>query len=226
MTDHVLDNPAWSALTGPQAAIAEHAGAAARFPADVGPFAGVPQEPDAAAWAALAELVGPGGVAFVTGPKHTPPAGWTVERTLPGVQLDGSDLKVEPDPEAVVLGAADVPEMLDLVERTRPGPFGPRTYQLGVYLGIRRGGALVAMAGERMRPAGWSEISAVCTDPAHRGQGLAARLTRAVGAAIRDRGDVPFLHASAANTNAIRLYEQLGFTLRRETSFDGLRAPG
>jgi predicted GNAT family acetyltransferase len=113
--------------------------------------------------------------------------------------------------------------MLDLVRRTRPGPFEKRTYLLGGYLGIRRGGALVAMAGERMHPPGWTEISAVCTDPAQRGQGLAARLTLAVAAGIRDRGDVPFLHTGADNAPAIRLYEVLGFTLRRETSFDVVR---
>ena len=111
--------------------------------------------------------------------------------------MDGSGLAVRADPEAVRLGPADVPEMLDLVARTQPGPFLPRTITSGTYLGIRRGGALVAMAGERMRPPGWGEISAVCTDPAHRGQGLAGRLVRAVGAVVRERGDVPFLHAAA-----------------------------
>jgi predicted GNAT family acetyltransferase len=95
---------------------------------------------------------------------------------------------------------------------------------LGVYLGIRRGGVLVAMAGERMRPPGWGEISAVCTDPDHRGQGLAGRLVRAVGAVIRERGDVPFLHASASNTAGIRLYRRLGFTHRRDILFGALRA--
>ena len=116
--------------------------------------------------------------------------------------MDGSGLAVRADPEAVRLGPADVPEMLDLVARTEPGPFVPRTIALGTYLGIRRGGALVAMAGERMRPPGWGEISAVCTDPAHRGQGLAGRLVRAVGAVIRERGDVPFLHAAAYERRA------------------------
>jgi ribosomal protein S18 acetylase RimI-like enzyme len=134
-------------------------------------------------------------------------------------------LDVQPDPEAVLLGAADVPDMLDLVARTRPGPFEPDTYRMGTYLGIRHDGALVAMAGERIRPPGWSEISAVCTDPAHRGRGLATRLIRAVGAVIRERGEVPFLHAAGSNTTAIRLYEHMGFTLRRRVQFAALRSP-
>ena len=127
--------------------------------------------------------------------------------------------------EAVRLTAADVPEMLDLIARTRPGPFRPRTIEMGVYLGIRRDGRLVAMAGERLHPPGWTEISAVCTDPAFRRRGLATRLVRAVAAGIRARGETPFLHAAADNTEAIRLYESLGFRLRREVMFGTVRVP-
>jgi predicted GNAT family acetyltransferase len=132
----------------------------------------------------------------------------------------------QPDDEAVALGADDVPEMLELVARTRPGPFRTGTHRMGGYLGIRLGGVLIAMAGQRMHPPGWVEISAVCTDPDHRGKGLAARLVRAVAAGVRAGGDVPFLHVAAANTGAIRLYRQLGFTQRREVVFSALHAPG
>jgi ribosomal protein S18 acetylase RimI-like enzyme len=215
---HPLDNPLWSALTGPQAHLAVRHGRAARFPADISPFATVVD----GGWDDLAVLAG-GGFVVVPAAPDEPPPGWEVAGAIPGVQMDGTALHVGADPEAVRLGPADVPEMLDLVARTEPGPFLPRTIVLGTYLGIRRGGALVAMAGERMRPPGWSEISAVCTDPAHRGQGLAARLVRAVGAVIRERGDVPFLHAAAANATGIRLYERLGFTLRRELLFAALQ---
>jgi predicted GNAT family acetyltransferase len=121
---------------------------------------------------------------------------------------------------------ADVPEILDLVARTQPGPFEPRTIEMGVYLGIRSCGRLVAMAGERNHPAGWTEISAVCTDVDHRGQGLAARLVRAVAYGINQRGERALLRARATNENAIRLYGYLGFELRRTTHFARLRAPG
>jgi predicted GNAT family acetyltransferase len=130
-----------------------------------------------------------------------------------------------PDDEAVRLAAKDVPEMLELVERTQPGPFLARTIEMGNYLGIRRGGALVAMAGERLHPPGWTEISAVCTDAAFRGQGLASRLVLAVAAGIRARGERSFLHAMAGNTTAIRLYESIGFRLRRQVTFVGVRTP-
>jgi predicted GNAT family acetyltransferase len=135
------------------------------------------------------------------------------------VQLVGTGVRGRADPEAAPLTAADLPEILDLVERTRPGPFRKRTPQLGTYLGIRRGDALVAMAGERLRPAGHTEISAVCTDPAFRGAGLAARLIGAVAAGIQARGEVPFLHTAHDNAAAIRLYERLGFTLRTPIIF-------
>ena len=75
------------------------------------------------------------------------------------------------------------------------------------------------MAGERLHPPGWTEISAVCTDSSCRGQGLGTRLVGAITAGIRARGEVPFLHVAGTNTGAIRLYETLGFVIRRATTF-------
>jgi len=222
---HPLDNPALAALLGPQAHLAERRGSVARFAADVSPFVGLPDEPAPADWADLAELVGPGGVAATAGVPAVPPPGWQILMNLDGVQLTGEQVAVRPDAEAIPLAAADVPEMMDLVALTRPGPFLARTLDFGGYLGIRRNGALVAMAGERLRPPGWSEISAVCTDPAFRGKGLATRLTLAVADAITGRGEKPFLHAAAENVTAIRLYESLGFRLRRPATFVVARAP-
>ncbi|MFI5611136.1 GNAT family N-acetyltransferase [Amycolatopsis sp. NPDC051903] len=220
-----LDNPVLSSLSGPHAHFAEQKGQVLRYPADVAPFLALPDEPDEHVWRDIADLAGPGATVVIAGDALTPPPGWTVHGDIPGVQLEGTNLSVAPEPEAVRLTEADVPEMLDLVERTRPGPFLTRTIALGTYLGIRRDGALIAMAGERFHPPGWTEISAVCTDPAFRGQGLAARLVRAVGVGIRDRGELPFLHAAASNVNAIRLYEALGFRLNREIVFTAVEVP-
>jgi ribosomal protein S18 acetylase RimI-like enzyme len=223
---HPLDNPARAALLGPQAHLAERRGDVLRYPADVSPFIALPDDPGQGDWDDLAGLLGPGGVAATAGVPAVPPPGWPVLMNLGGVQLTGEQVAAEPAADAVPLGQADIPEMLDLAARTRPGPFLVRTIDLGGYLGIRRGGALVAMAGERLRPPGWAEISAVCTDAGFRGQGLATRLTLAVAAAITDRGEVPFLHAAADNVSAIRLYESLGFRLRRPATFVVARAPG
>jgi ribosomal protein S18 acetylase RimI-like enzyme len=222
---HPLDNPAYAALTGPQAHLAERVGRALRYPADVAPFVALPLRPEPRDWADLATLVGPGAVVPLAGVAAPPPPGWGTAGTIEGVQLVDAGVGARPDPEAVRLTAADVPEMLDLVARTRPGPFLPRTIELGTYLGLRDGGRLVAMAGERLHPPGWTEISAVCTDPAYRGQGLATRLVLAVAAGVRDRGETPFLHAAADNEPAIRLYVSLGFRLRRTATFQATRVP-
>jgi predicted GNAT family acetyltransferase len=128
-------------------------------------------------------------------------------------------------PEPVILGAADVPDMLDLTERTRPGPFGPRTIELGRYIGVRSDGALTAMAGERMRFDRFVEVSAICVDPAHRGKGLAASLMVLLIQDIQAKGLTPFLHVFADNAGAIALYEKLGFVVRRTLNLIRLIAP-
>lgn len=222
---HVLDNPAVASLTGPHAHFAERRGRVLRYPVDVSPWLALPDEPDARDWADLAALAGPGAEIPLPGYRGEVPDGWEITFRIDGVQFVDDGLAAAPDEQAVRLGPADVPEMLDLVAHTRPGPFLPRTVELGTYLGIRRAGALIAMAGERLHPPGFTEISAVCTDPAFRGEGLATRLILAVAHGIRERGETPFLHTSAENTGAIRLYESLGFRLRHRTAFLAARAP-
>nr|WP_245695382.1 GNAT family N-acetyltransferase [Streptomyces antibioticus] len=221
----LLDNPVWAALDGPHAGFAERIGRAARYPADMYAFAALADPADLAAWADLHRLLGPATTARIKGVDGVPD-GWDVVGGGQGVQLVDTRLRAEPDPEAVRLGPDDVPDILDLVARTRPGPYLARTVHLGTYLGIRHRGRLIALAGERLHLPGWTEISAVCTDPAHRGRGLGTRLVRAVAAGIRERGETPFLHAAAHNTTAIRLYESLGFTLRRRTTILQVRTPG
>jgi ribosomal protein S18 acetylase RimI-like enzyme len=226
---HPLDDPVFTSLTGPQAGLAVRNGNAMRYPSDVAPFFSLPADPDDGDWASAASMAAPGETVMFPALHATPPPGsWELLSVGEGVQLVAGTIGARPDPEAVPLGPADVPDMLDLAARTRPGPFLPRTIELGGYLGIRGDGKLVAMAGERMRPPGHGEISAVCTDEAWRGHGLARRLTLAVAAAIEARGDVPFLHAYAGNAAAIGLYRLLGFRHRRDVLFPVARvtAPG
>ncbi|MFL6121289.1 GNAT family N-acetyltransferase [Actinophytocola sp.] len=220
MAEAELDNPVWAALTGPHRRFAERHGGAARYQPDVAPFLAV-SSPDA--WPDVAALVDPGAVVVAAGVPVPPD--WTVVDEIPGVQLVDAGVVAAPYPEAVRLTAVDVPEMLDLVARTQPGPFRERTIELGTYLGVRHEGRLVAMAGERLHPPGWTEISAVCTDPAHRGQGLATALVRALVAVIRARGEQALLHTVATNTGAIRLYESLGFRVRAKPLFTAVRVP-
>lgn len=224
-TTTALDDPLRAALDGPQAHLAVRHGDAVRYHPDVAPFLAPPRS--AQEWrdaAALGDVM----VVRSAGPLDVPDD-WTLEREIPGVQMVLDDDRPTPtaaDPQLVPLGDPDVDAMLALVGRTEPGPFARRTRELGVYLGIHDELlGLVAMAGERMHVPGACEISAVCTDPAVRGQGLATRLVLAVAAGIRARGETPYLHASADNTTAIRLYEQLGFRLRARPSFVAVRAP-
>ncbi|OLR93106.1 GNAT family N-acetyltransferase [Actinokineospora bangkokensis] len=221
LDDPILDNAAWASLTGPHAHLAERRGSVVRYPVDMSPFAGV--APGTTTFDDVAALFGPGAEAHL--PALVARPAWDITFHVPGVQLVDDGVAGAIDAEAVVLGTGDVAEMTALVERTKPGPFLPRTVEMGTYVGIRREGRLVAMAGERLHPPGWTEISAVCTDAGFRGQGLATRLIRHVVAGIRARGERPMLHTGAENVNAIRLYEQLGFRLRRQVDFTSYRVP-
>jgi ribosomal protein S18 acetylase RimI-like enzyme len=219
-----LDNPAHASLVGPHACLAERHGAALRYPVDVAPYAGLPEHPDPTAWADLVTLAGHGALIRFVGAPVCAPDGWEVARHV-RLQLVDASVKAAHCDEAIRLAVVDVADMLALVERTDPGPFLPRTIELGTYLGIRRNGALVAMAGERLHPPGWTEISAVCTHTEFRGQGLARQLVLALATEIRSRGENAFLHVSADNHRAIALYESLGFQRRRLATFLQARIP-
>ncbi len=155
--------------------------------------------------------------------------GWgVVGEAVAGVQMvDASahDADADADADAILtLGAQDVDDMLALARLTRPGPFERGTRLMGRYLGVRRDGALVAMAGERLHPPGWVEISAVCTHPSARGQGLGGELVRALVAGTRADGFRALLHVEASSP-ARALYERLGFVVRRPVALHRLRPP-
>jgi ribosomal protein S18 acetylase RimI-like enzyme len=221
---HPLDNAVWSALSTCHAALSEGGALARRYQRGFAPFGAV-AVPTPQAFAALASgmaagddvrlfarhAVEPGPFFDVTGHKDL-------------VQMIGPVAGVVADPRRfVVLGDADRAQMHDLVERTEPGPFGPRSPELGRFLGFKAEGRMVAMAGERMHLTGHVEISAVCTDPAWRGRGLARDLMLLVGQAIQARGETPFLHVAADNLGAIALYERMGFARRATTRVTALR---
>jgi ribosomal protein S18 acetylase RimI-like enzyme len=223
---HLLDNPVWHALTGPQEKVAESSGNASRYQPDVAVFAAVPDDPPASTWDELRGLVGPGGVAVLFFEPPDLPAEWERVFRIPALQMMGAAVERATCGAAEVLGTDDVDDMLALVGRTRPGPFERRTIELGDYLGVRDDdGALIAMAGVRMHAPGYVEISAVCTDEGARGRGLARALVRDLVGRIRDRGTTPLLHVAADNVTAIGIYEALGFETRLRTEIIGARAP-
>jgi ribosomal protein S18 acetylase RimI-like enzyme len=214
----LLDRAVWAALTGPHAALGIRSGRAARYPAEVSPFAAV-DAPGASAFDDLAGIVRAGEFVAIFTPEGADLGpGFELVQRLPLVQMVCDKPVAPPAVEPAPPSSADVPEMLALVEATRPGPFGPRTIEMGRYVGIRDGGRLVAMGGERLRVPGHTEVSGICTDPAARGRGLAETVVRAVASRIQARGERPFLHVLAGSPSektAVALYERVGFRERR-----------
>lgn len=223
--DVALDRPVWASLATYHFRLSEGDGLARRFLPDVNLFASA-RDDGSAALAALAALLRPDqSVLILQASAITVPPGVTVVREAKGVQMlapRGTHFQSAGE-DLAPLGDSDAPEMLALARLTEPGPFLPRTHIMGSFLGIRLEGRLAAMAGERMRFPGYTEVSGVCTHPDFRGRGFARRLSAAVAARIQARGDQAFLHAWKGNHPAISLYETLGFRLRTEVHVAQLR---
>jgi ribosomal protein S18 acetylase RimI-like enzyme len=223
-----LDNIMWHSLSGPHQRFAQGDDRARRYPSDVAPFGAVPDVPTPEHYEALRDLIGPGEVTSLFRGDVTVPDGWDVLGTIDGVQMTGPTRSADDplDPRITTLGVGDVEEMVSLTLRTRPGPFAPRALELGTYLGVRIEGQLIAMAGQRARTNDHVEISAVCTDEHHAGQGLGRALVNAQVSLILADGKLPMLHTAASNARAIALYEYLGFRHRRDIHGVVMRSPG
>jgi predicted GNAT family acetyltransferase len=221
---HPLDHPIWNALTSTQSSLAEGGARARRYPPAIAPFAAT-ADMSSPSFAALGELMSLSdqAVLFTTEPV-TAPAEFKILLAAPGEQMIGAPVETTMrSAEIVTLGAADVPAMMELTKLTRPGPFTPRTHELGRFLGIRVDGQLVAMAGERMKPANYIEMTAVCVHPNYRGRGYAQMLLGAISHQIVARGDIPFLHVFSDNAAAIALYRRQGMEIRRRIFVTALR---
>jgi ribosomal protein S18 acetylase RimI-like enzyme len=216
----LLDNPIWSALTTEHAHLAMGRTDARRYPDEIGPLSGMPEQSDAG-YAAMASLAGPGGVvALFFREKPRPPAEWTLVRGGELVQMVAErpklvEIAAPAGVELRKLTSADAPAMVELATLTEPGPFRLRTMELGTFFGILADGRLLAMAGKRMHVPGWVEVSGVCTHPEARGRGYARLLMSCVMEEIIADAKTPFLHAFANNVGAIRVYEDLGFVVRQ-----------
>jgi predicted GNAT family acetyltransferase len=223
---HPLDRPIWTALTTRQVEFARGGPKALAFRTDVEPFAASATE-DGSDLKALASLAVPGDFLLLILAAPSPPLpGLQPVTEAVGVQMVSTREVEGPRPaDAVPLGDGDAAEMIALAELTRPGPFRAATHKLGQFWGIRREGRLVAMAGERLKVPGMTEVSGVCTHPDWQGHGFARQLSAFVARLVRERGETPFLHAYADNAPAIRLYEQLGFTMRREMAVQAFAVP-
>jgi predicted GNAT family acetyltransferase len=216
---HPLDRPIWTSLATRQQPLGFGDDRARRFDPAYGVFAAACDRSEAAR-TALTDLVRTHGVAaLVEADEPDVPAGLTVasRAVLWQMAADPAELKiVTPDFEVVALTDDDAAEMLALATLTKPGPFYARTHQLGDFVGVKLDGVLAAMAGERMKPTGFTEVSGVCVHPDHRGRGYAAGLMSLVAKEILARSETPFLHVYDHNTAAIAIYEALGYRLRRK----------
>ena len=225
-SSHPLDRPVWSALTTRQAPLAEGDGRALRFQAAYGLFA-ASADGSAESLAALPGLIARGGGVALVEAETPPDTPGTEIVSRAGIwQMVCQALTPEARPadfEIVDLTDADAPAMLALATLTEPGPFFERTHRLGQFVGVKADGRLIAMAGERMKPDGFTEVSGVCTDPDHRGRGYAGALMRVVAGRVAARGETAFLHSYAHNRGAIALYESLGFKLRAKLCMTVLR---
>ena len=229
--DVSLDNPTWNSLTTRHAplAIGAHVGhgLARRYPADIGPLSAL-QKPTSEAYADLAAIVPEGDVAvlFLENPPEIR-TGWQLLRGGTLVQMVCPTVPAQPSlTEAIVpMDPEDFPEMVALAALTEPGPFREHTARLGGFLGIRVNGRLAAMAGRRLAPTGFAEISAVCTHPDFRGRGYGQALVGTVAREIHAEGCMPFLTSFEDNTGAIRVYQQVGFVHRRTLQLAVLKAP-
>jgi len=217
---HALDNVIWQALTTRQAEFAEVVGRARRFMPEVTSLTAF-AEPNAEGYTSLAGLVGSGGTAAVFfDHPFSGREGWKAIGGAPLLEMVCENGGATPAntkfslPHITELGPQDSPEMVKLAALTKPGPFGSRTHELGTYLCIRSDGRLVAMAGERLKVPGYTEVSAVCTHPEHTGKGYAQVLMTELMRRIRSRGETPFLHVREDNVRAVQIYERLGYRVR------------
>jgi predicted GNAT family acetyltransferase len=225
---HPLDNVIWQALTTRQREFAETFDCARRFPREVTSLSAF-AAPSAAGYASLAGLISEGSTTavFLNDP-YASREGWEFVGGAPLLEMvceNGTvaERATNAEIKLLELGPQESPEMVELAALTKPGPFGTRTHELGYYVGIRHGGKLVAMAGERLKVPGYTEVSAVCTHPDHIGKGYARVLMLEVMRRIHERGEKPFLHVRRDNTRAIELYERLGFNTRMTLHYAILR---
>ncbi|WP_374163571.1 GNAT family N-acetyltransferase [Arcticibacter sp. MXS-1] len=216
--NHVLDNPIFNALNTGNAHIAQGSSNAKYYVRDVAFFAGL-KDNTGHEFQELRELLPEKSVAVLFTPAGiNVPSGWNlmVEKKLLQMTYETQRTPAIEGAPLVSLDYPDLDKIQSLISLTNPGPFMDRTLEFGNYEGIFDGENLVAMAGQRMKPGNYTEISAVCTHPDYCGRGYAARLITSQVRKITAEGRKPFLHVLPDNIPACKLYGKLGFQIRRE----------
>ncbi len=219
--DHILDNPAWNALISGNHQLSNGDEEVKYFDREISPFAGL-KENSTDNFSKLYELIQHDSpIAFVTAAETQIPDQWKVLHQISAFQMVYNQQAVPAgvNMDLTLLNEENVPEMLALTQLTKPGPFAAETIKLGHYQGIFEDGKLVAMAGQRLHPSPYAEISAVCTHPEYLGKGYARQLLLSQVQRIKAKSEIPFLHVRNDNERAIKVYESLGFSKRKEVFF-------
>lgn len=219
--EHILDNPIFNALATGNQHLSNGNTQIKYFSKEVAPFVGLKNN-SAENFQALYELLPQEGpFVFVSVEETQPPSPWQVLAAIPGYQMiyNGDDLPVD-ESSLIRLTDEHIPQMLELTSLTNPGPFAQRAIDFGHYMGVFEGDKLAAMAGQRMNPLPYAEISAVCTHPDYTGKGYARQLMAYHINRIKAEGNIPFLHVRADNDRAIAVYKSLGFEIRSAVYFN------
>jgi predicted GNAT family acetyltransferase len=223
--ENVLDNVVWEALGSRQAALNAGNARLRYFDADVAPFVGMQDWSETDQALLAAQLPDDRPFSAMIAKPVTIPAAFKTVFSIPLYQMICPVLKPYPGEADGLreLTAADIPAMLELTALTKPGPFYQRTISFGRYFGIFKDGKLAAMAGERLKVNGYTEVSAICSDPGHAGKGYSAQLLTKVAGMIMERGETPFLHVRFDNERAISMYQKTGFEIRSDVHFEIFR---
>ena len=208
-----LDNPAWHALNSKHKDFAIGTAQAKRYSPEIVSFIGFEQSPDP-----LDPFIKEDESFFIIGDLPPLPAHWEMQHDLVCLQMV-CEKSIMAGDAPVIEVLSDSQEMYELVTKVQPGYYLPGTHRMGDYFGIRQEGKLVAMAGERMRLDGFTELSAIVTLPEFTGRQYARHLITHLVNRNLAAGNIPFLHVSQSNERAIGLYERLGFVTRRKISF-------
>lgn len=218
---HSLDNPVWEALSTVDKQYNAGSNTLKYFPENMSPFVGLQNWDDADLQTLISELPANRSFSIMKVNQPNLPSQFQIIFSLPLFQLVCAKLKPFTNPSHPIqkLESKDIPQMLQLTAKTKPGPFYEKTIDFSNYLGIYSGESLIAMAGERLHFTGFTEVSAICTHPDYLGKGYASSLTSMVSQTIIANGATPFLHVRQDNTRAIDMYKRLGFEIRSEVYF-------